>query len=190
MHRQSAVLVGASLLVTGVLLGAQTPGQTAQRPDTAAPAQSGAKGAADQTFASEAAIAGMAEVELGKMAMQQGSNAKVKSFGQQMVTDHTKAGDELKSIAKSKGMMLPTALDLPHQATRDKLAKLSGAEFDRAYMDAMVTGHQTVAKNMMTEANGGADSELKAFAAKTLPTVQSHLKMAQDIRKEVGGSPK
>ena len=152
-------------------------------PKTAA--QPGAKGAADQMFASEAAIAGMAEVEFGKMAMQQGSNAKVKSFGQQMVTDHTKAGDELRSIAKSKGMILPTALDPPHQATRDKLAKLSGAEFDRAYMDAMVTGHQTVAKNMMTEANGGADSELKAFAAKTLPTVQSHLKMAQDIQKEV-----
>jgi putative membrane protein len=188
MYRHPAVLVGASLLVTGVLLGAQAPGQTA-RPEAPTLAQPGAKGA-DQMFASEAAIAGMAEVELGKMAMQQGSNAKVKSFGQQMVTDHSKAGDELKSIAKAKGMTLPTALDPPHQATRDKLAKLSGAEFDRAYMDEMVMGHQTVAKKMMTEANSGADPELKAFAAKTVPTVQSHLKMAQDIQKEVSGTPK
>jgi putative membrane protein len=184
MGRQSAFLVGASLLVTGTLLGAQAPGQaTPPRPPTAEHAQHGA--ATDQMFASEAAIAGMAEVELGKMAMQQGSNAKVKSFGQMMVTDHTKSGDELKSIAKSKGMTLPTALDPMHQATRDKLAKLSGAEFDRAYMDAMVMGHQTVAGKMMMEANSGADPQLKAFAAKTLPTVQAHLKMAQNIQREV-----
>ena len=69
-------------------------------------------------------------------------------------------------------------------------AKLSGAEFDRAYMDAMVMGHQTVAKNMMTEANSGTDPQLKAFAAKTLPTVQMHLKMAQDIQNDVGGRAK
>jgi putative membrane protein len=136
-------------------------------------------------FANEAAIAGMAEVELGKMAMQQGTNARVKSFGTMMVTDHTKAGDELKAIAKAKGMTLPTMLDPMHQATRDKLAKLSGAEFDRAYMDAMVMGHQTVASKMMMEAKTGTDPELKAFAAKSLPTVQTHLKMAQEIQKEV-----
>jgi putative membrane protein len=65
------------------------------------------------------------------------------------------------------------------------LAKLSGAEFDRAYMDAMVMGHQTVAGKVMTEANSGSDLQLKAFAAKTLPTVQAHLKMAQDIQREV-----
>jgi putative membrane protein len=170
MFKNAACLVGAAVIVSGVFLGAQTPAS---------------KG--DQSFASQAAIAGMAEVELGKMATQQGSHAKVKSFGQQMVADHTKAADELKGIAKSKGMTLPTSLDPMHQATRDRLSKLSGAEFDRAYMDAMVSGHQTVAKNMMTEATSGSDPELKAFAAKTLPTVQSHLKMAQDIQKEIGG---
>jgi putative membrane protein len=197
MHKQSAFLVGA-LLLTGVTLGAQTPTQTPgqpsappARPQTAAPAQPGTKGAAgDQMFATDAAIAGMAEVELGKMAMQQGSNPRVKSFGQQMVTDHTKAGDELKSIAKTKGMTLPAMLDPMHQATRDKLAKLSGAEFDRAYMDAMVSGHQTVHTKMMAEANSGTDPELKGFAAKTVPTVQMHLKMAQEIQKEVSQSAK
>jgi len=85
-------------------------------------------------------------------------------------------------------MKLPTTLDAMHQATRDKLARLSGAEFDRAYMDAMVMGHQTVATKLMTEANSGADPQLKAFAAKTLPTVQSHLKMAESIQKEVGAA--
>jgi predicted outer membrane protein len=139
MHRQSAVLVGATLLVTGVLLSAQTPGQTAPRPDTERLRSPVRKVRPIRCSRQRPAIAGMAEVELGKMGMRQGSNAKIKSFGQQMVTDHTKA-DELKSIAKSKGMILPTALDPPHQTTREKLAKLSGAEFDRAYMDATVTG--------------------------------------------------
>ena len=172
MFRNATCLVGAAVIVSGVLLGAQSPA-------------SGQDKKADQVFASQSAIAGMAEVELGKMATEKGSHARVKQFGQMMVADHTKAGDELKGIAKSKGMTLPSSLDPMHQATRDRLAKLSGAEFDRAYMDAMVTGHQTVEKNMLTEAESGADPQLKAFAAKALPTVQNHLKMAQDIQKEV-----
>ena len=185
MSRQSAFFVGASLLVTGALLGAQSAGETpAPRPATDEHCAARCE-PDDQMFATEAAIAGMAEVELGKMATEKGSNARVKSFGQMMVADHTKAGDELKSIAKANGMTLPTALDPMHQATRDKLAKLSGAEFDRAYMDEMVSGHQTVASKIMSEANSGTDPQLKAFAAKTLPTVQSHLKMAQEIQKEV-----
>ena len=188
MYRKS--MIAAVIVASGVLLNAQAPGQapaTPPLPPPTTPGQANA-GTGDQTFVTQAAIAGMAEVELGKMATQSGSNAKVKSFGQQMATDHTKAGDELKSIATAKGMTLPTSLDPMHQATRDKLAKLSGAEFDRAYMEAMVSGHQTVAKNMMTEASSGSDRELKAFAAKTVPTVQMHLKMAQDIQKEVSGT--
>jgi putative membrane protein len=184
-RRSAACFVGAFLLATGTLLSAQAPSAATAAPRSQEQAQQANGAANDQMFASEAAIAGMAEVELGTMAMQQGRHARVKSFGQMMVTDHSKAGDELKSIAKSKGMTLPTMLDAKHQATRDKLAKLSGAEFDRAYMDEMVTGHQAVATKMMTEANSGSDPQLKAFAAKTLPTVQSHLKMAQDIQKEV-----
>jgi putative membrane protein len=187
-------MIAAVIIASGVLLNAQAPGQAPAtpplpppNPSPTTPGQANA-GTGAQTFVTQAAIAGMAEVELGKMATQSGSNAKVKSFGQQMVTDHTKAGDELNSIATAKAVTLPTSLDPMHQATRDKLAKLSGAEFDRAYMEAMVSGHQTVAKNMMTEASSGTDPELKAFAAKILPTVQMHLKMAQDIQKDVSGT--
>jgi putative membrane protein len=182
MVKQSVWLAVGSLLIPAALLGAQAQPAPA-RPAADIHAQHA--GVGDQKFASDAAIAGMAEVELGKMATQQGSNARVKSFGITMVTDHTKAGNELKSIATAKGITLPTVLDPMHQATRDKLAKLSGAEFDRAYMDAMVSGHQSVATKMMTEANSGTDPELKAFAAKTLPAVQTHLKLAQEIQKEV-----
>jgi putative membrane protein len=143
---------------------------------------------ADRTFATQAAIAGMAEVELGKMAAEKGNHTQVKSFGEQMVADHTKANDELKGIATAKNMTLPTKLDAKHEAVRARLAKLTGAEFDRAYIEAMVTGHQAVATAMKTEASSGADAELKAFAAKTLPVVQGHHKMAQDIHKELAAS--
>jgi len=176
MPRTTTSIIGVVVLASGVALGAQSSG-----------AGQAAQAKSDQAFADKAAVAGMAEVELGRMASRQASSSKVKSFGDRMVADHTKAGDELKSIATTKGMTLPTSLDSMHQATRDRLANLSGAEFDRAYMDAMVMGHQTVASELMTEANGGADPQFKAFAAKTLPTVQDHLRMARDIQKEVGG---
>jgi len=86
----------------------------------------------------------MAEVELGKLASQKASNPKVKAFGQRMVTDHTKAGDEVKDLAMSKQIVLPTFIDSKHQATHNRLAKLSGAEFDRAYVTEMVAGHKKV----------------------------------------------
>ncbi len=185
MHKQSAVLVGASLLVTGVLLGAQTPGQArVPRPEAPALTQAGAK-ANDQPFVMDALMAGMAEVEHGKLASQKATNAKVKAFAQQMVTDHTKAGDELKTIASAKQITPPTSMDPKHQAAHDKLMKLSGAEFDRAYMTDMVAGHQKAAADFTAEANSGADPQVKAFAAKTLPTIQGHLKMAQELQKQV-----
>jgi putative membrane protein len=137
MFKQSVSVAAACLLILAAPVVAKTPLAPA-RP--AADAQAQHAGTGDQMFASDAAIAGMAEVELGTMAAQQGSSAKVKSFGMTMVTDHAKAGNELKSIAAAKGITLPTMLDPMHQATRDKLAKLSGTAFDRAYMDAMVAG--------------------------------------------------
>jgi len=180
MYRQSAVLVGASLLVTGVLLGAQVPGQ-APLPREAA-AQAGAK-AGDQTFVMQALMAGMAEVEHGKLASQKATNPKVKAFGEQMVTDHSKAGDELKTIASLKQITVP--MGPKHQAAHGKLMKVSGAEFDRAYMTDMVMGHQEAVNDFTAEANSGADPQVKAFAMKTLPTIQGHLKMAQELQKQV-----
>jgi putative membrane protein len=135
--------------------------------------------AADKGFASKAAVAGMAEVELGKLAQQKGSSDQVKQFGARMVDDHSKANDELKQIAASKGLTLPADLDAKHKSTLAKLEKLSGAQFDRAYMDDMVAGHKEVAAEFKKESASGKDSDLKAFAGKTLPTIEDHLKMAQ-----------
>ena len=122
----------------------------------------------------------MAEVELGNLGAQRGTNQKVKDFGQQMVTDHTKAGDELNTIASTKGVSVPAGLDSKSQATKQRLSSLSGAAFDRAHMEDMVSDHKDDIAEFQREANNGSDPDLKAFAQKTLPTLQHHLQMAQD----------
>jgi putative membrane protein len=102
-----------------------------------------------------------------------------------MVADHTKANDELKEIASKKGITLPTSMDAKSQATYDRLSKLSGAEFDRAYMRDMVADHKTDVNEFKQESERGTDPDLKAFAAKTLPTLQEHLQMAESTDAKV-----
>lgn len=136
---------------------------------------------ADTTFASKAAVGGMAEVALGKMAAAKSSDAKIKDFGNMMVTDHGKANDELKAIAQKENMTLPATLDAQHQAKRDSLSKLSGKDFDQAYVNAMIEGHKKTLALMQSEAANGKDAGLKAFAAKTAPVVQTHLDAIQKI---------
>jgi putative membrane protein len=142
----------------------------------------------DQTFVTKAAAGGLAEVELGKLAQEKASNEQVKNFGQKMVTDHTKANDELKTLAQNKNITLPTELDPHDKALRDRLTKMSGAGFDRAYMQAMVTDHRKVANEFRHESTAGKDADIKAFAAKTLPTIEEHLKLAQEANKAVVGT--
>jgi putative membrane protein len=148
-----------------------------------------ARTSSDQTFVKKAAQGGLAEVELGKLASDKASNQQVKDFGKKMVDDHGKANDELKSLAQSKNITLPTDLSAQDKALRDRLAKLSGAAFDRAYMQAMLKDHRTDVSEFRTESKkAGADPDVKQWAAKTLPTLESHLKMAQDDSKAVGTS--
>ena len=131
--------------------------------------------AEDAKFATDAANGGMAEVALGKLAQTKAANAQVKSFADMMVTDHTKANDELMAIAKAKNITLPTAPDADHQKKLEDLSKLSGKDFDKAYVDAMVDGHKKTLDLMNTAAKNCKDADLKAFAAKTAPIVQTHL---------------
>ena len=130
----------------------------------------------------------MAEVELGKLATQKAASDQVKQFGSRMVEDHSKANDELKQIATAKGMTLPTDLDAKHKNEMAKMQKLSGAQFDRAYMDAMVKDHKETVALFRTQSNSGKDSDLKGFAAKTLPHLEEHLKMAQSTDAAVKGA--
>jgi putative membrane protein len=164
---------------------AQTAGGAAQ-PKTAGHAgDTAAVAAADKAFATAAAIGGMAEVEMGRLAADKASNADVKQFGQRMVDDHGKAGDELKAWAAQNKVTLPAELDAKHKATRDRLAKLSGEAFDKAYMRDMVADHNQDVAEFQREAKTAKNADLKAWAAKTLPTLEEHQKMAKDINARV-----
>jgi putative membrane protein len=133
----------------------------------------------------KAAQGGMAEVALGQLAVSHASNGKVKEFGQRMIDDHTKANTELKQVASHKGETVPSQVDPKDQATMDRLSKLNGNQFDGAYMNDMVKDHKMDIAEFKKEASGGDDPEVKAFASKTLPTLEDHLKMAEEIQSQL-----
>jgi putative membrane protein len=137
--------------------------------------------AADHKFAMEAAMGGVMEVELGKVAAEKGASDEVRQFGQRMVDDHSKANAELTQLASGKGMTLPTAPDPRHQAEMRKLSALSGEKFDREYVKMMLKDHKKDVAAFQKEADRGTDPDLKAFAAAALPTLREHLQMVQRI---------
>ena len=122
------------------------------------------------------------EVQLGELAHQKGSIQAVRDFGHTMVTDHTKANDELKRIVSKKGALLPaTTLSHHEQSMVETLQQKSGKDFDKDYASAMVKDHRTDLKDFQTAAKDLTDPDLKAFAEKTIPILEKHLRMAQDI---------
>ncbi len=135
----------------------------------------------DKTFVKKAAVGGMAEVDMGKMAEEKGSSQDVKDFGAMMVKDHTQNNDDLAALAKTKGLMVPEKLDAMHQKMADKLSSMSGAEFDKAYINDMVMGHEKMLELMKSE-ESSSDADLKGFATKTADTVQMHLDKAKQIQ--------
>ena len=139
----------------------------------------------EERFMKEAASGGLMEVELGKFAAEKGSHQRVKEFGKRMQADHSKANAQLKKIASSKGVDLPTQPSGEHKSTMDKLTKLSGVEFDREYMEAMVDDHKEDIEKFQTQADKGKDPELKKFASETLPILKKHLELAQSTEKQV-----
>jgi putative membrane protein len=164
--------------------GKQSPGMT----DTQNTGSANRMTMADSSFATKAAAGGMAEVKLGELAKTNASSADVKTFGERMVTDHTKANEQLKQIATTKGITLPTSLNAKDQATYDRLSKLNGAAFDAAYMKDMVADHKVDVNEFKREADKGMDTDLKQFASSTLPTLQEHLQMAESTANKVKGS--
>jgi putative membrane protein len=143
----------------------------------------------DQAFVDKAAMGGLAEVQLSKLAMDKGATTDVKQFARKMVEDHSKANMELKQIADKKNLELPTKLDEQHQKIYDQLATLSGASFDKEYMRVMAADHDDATKLFKEQAQRGQDPELKSFAMKTLPTIQKHDDMAHMDQSQMGAQP-
>ena len=185
-------IAALSIVVTATSAVAQG---TATRPgagETAGTSKSaGAQLAeADRKFVERAATGGIAEVEMGKIAQQKASSDQVKQFGERMVQDHSKANDELKQLAQAKGIVVPAAPTKAQHGDMEKLNKLSGAKFDQQYMAHMVSDHRKTVAEFKKASETAKDSELKAFAGKTLPTLQEHMAQAESIHGSVKSASK
>ena len=181
--------VGLSIAIAGtctLVAAGQTAGQAGQSTmGNMSEKNPSGLDSADKTFVRKAAQGGMAEVELGKLAAERAASPQVKKFGERMVADHTKANQELKEMAGRKNIPLPESVDAKDEATKQKLASLSGEEFDRAYMSDMVKDHTQDVSEFKHETTSAKDPEVKQFATKTLPTLEQHLKVAKQIEPEV-----
>ena len=138
-----------------------------------------------EKFAKEAAMGGMAEVALGKLAQQNSQDDEVKEFGARMVQDHGAANRELMAIVAAKDFSVPQQLDQKHKQVVDKLSKMRGAEFDRAYMKEMVEDHDKTVKKFRQAAQNLDDANLKTFAQKTLPILEQHQQMAHELSRSL-----
>ena len=194
-----AVLLMGSILIVGLLCGCSTSTEENQSTANAnstinanatartSPATTAPTTGSDTGFVNTVAMDGMAEVELGRLAVQKAKNPEVKQFAQRMVADHSKANVELKQLASNKNVTLPAEPNAQQKADKDRLSKLSGAEFDRQYMSMMTAGHDKAVAAFEDESRNGKEPDVKAWSSKTLPTLREHQTMAKQIAAKVGG---
>jgi putative membrane protein len=164
--------VVGSFLLAGVLAGWSVCAQNLNRPD--------------QRFVQVGIQDAMAQVKLGQLAQEKGTSQVVRDFGARMEADHSKVDDQLKEIASGNNITIPDALRTKGQALYDKLTKLSGAQFDREYMRAMVLEHALDVAAFRRESQSGADIAVRDFATKTLPQLEENLRIARDDSAKLG----
>jgi putative membrane protein len=194
-----AVLLGCSILSISFLCGCEKStnvNQTTANANSAINANATAQTSpvttaptkrSDSNFVSTVAMDGMAEVELGRLAIQKAKSPEVKQFAQKMVADHSKANVELKQLASNKDVTLPAEPNAQQKADKDRLSKLSGAEFDREYMALMATAHNKAVAAFEDEARDGRETDVKAWASKILPTLREHQTLAKQIAAKISG---
>ncbi|PHM07804.1 DUF4142 domain-containing protein [Nostoc sp. 'Peltigera malacea cyanobiont' DB3992] len=161
--------------------GTESPSPTVSPTASSTPSGQNNLSSLDRQFITEAAQGGLAEVQLGKLASQRGASDAVKQYGQRMVQDHTLANDQLKQLATQKGVTLPTSLNSKNKQVQQSLSKLSGAKFDRQYLNHMLQDHEKTVSLFQTEAEQGQDADVKAFAAQTLPILQEHHQQVRSL---------
>ena len=132
-------------------------------------------------FLQDAAASGMAEIQLGQLALSTSSDDKVKALAQSVVDDHTKANDALKSLAESKKVTLPAAPTSDAQKQGEKLKALKGSQFDEAWSKDMVQDHNDAIKAFTKEAKQTKDPDIQKFVAATLPALKAHLDASQQL---------
>ncbi len=166
---------------TGTAQSAQQTGTATATTTAVTGGTSSALSADDKEFVTKAGMGGLAEVQMGNLALSKASGADVKAFAQRMVTDHSTANAELAQLATAKGVALATELDDEHRNALDHINSLSGAEFDKAYMKHMVEDHEKAVADFDKASTIGGDSDLKAWAGKILPTLKEHLQLAKSV---------
>ena len=139
------------------------------------------------SFWNEAAQGGLAEISLSSLALQKSQNDEVKQMAQKIIDDHTAANNELTALAASKSVTLPTSTNAKQKAAYEKLSGLSGDQFDAEFVKMMIKDHESSVKLFQKQSTGGTDADVKAFAAKTLPTLQAHLDMARSMNDKMKG---
>lgn len=176
-----------TIILAGLMAGALALPALAQ---TGSTMSSGMAPVSDATFVKNAAISDMYEIQAGQLAQTKAASADVKRFASKMVADHTKTTDQLKALLASKpGMKPPSAMDAKHKALLAKLKGASAASFDSTYAQQQINAHQQAVMLFTSESQTGKDPDLKKFAADTLPTLQQHLSMAQQLPKGGAASP-
>jgi putative membrane protein len=162
----------------------QQRSEASSNKDTSSEAASN-KVVSDKDFILNAAQGGMTEVELGKVAQEKAASPDVKQFGSRMVTDHSKANDELKTVAQKEGVPIPQNLDAKHQAMVSRLSRLSGPAFDKAYVHAMVRDHEKDAAEFRQASTSAQDPDVKTYAGNTLKVIESHLSDIKSIQSKM-----
>jgi len=178
MSFKSAFIVSLFMLVMAAPVWAQSGAPNASGMATGA---SGAHTAQDVRFVMAASAAGQTEIMASRLAAAQAGSAKIKSFANTMLRDHGKANDQLKTLAQKDGYTLSSMPTQAQQAELAKLRPLHGKDFDTAYAQMMVKDHREAVALFQSESTSGSDSDMKGFAAQTLPVLQHHLALATSL---------
>ena len=179
--------VGVGLMMAGLFLAVAVTesGSRVSAGQGSGTRRSSNANASDQQFLKKAADDNLVEVEMARLALQKASSQQVKSFAQTVVKDNGKARDQLEKISSSKRVDLPKGLSAKNKAIKDRLAKFSGEQFENAYMAEMLKDHKEDVATFSRERNSAQDMDIKEFADKSLPTLESHLKQAEGIAPEL-----
>jgi putative membrane protein len=168
------------------ILAQNTPGKVSPTPGSTN--RTGDQASLDQKFVTQAGESDLFEIQTSQLALQRAKSPEVKKFAQQMINEHTNSSKQLSSIAQQKGYKLPTTMGQANASLLTQLTKAADANFDNTYMQLQVTAHTKTLDNYRNYINNASDSQLKAFATKTVSVVDKHLKMAQSMVGNSGDS--
>ncbi len=177
MNRTLTLVAAMALLPIAACSGSKPQPTTEAAAPTPPPVA-----ANDQTFINTAATGGMAEIQAAQLALSKTKSPGIKTFANDMVSDHTKADQQLTQLAQSKNITLPTTLMDDQQQQATKLQGESGRAFNHDYIADQVMDHQMMLTAFQEEAENGTDPDIKAFAAQTVPTIKQHLVQAQALQ--------